>query len=1062
MRKRDFLRTGGLFLLILFGVYALYLAFRFFTFSPEEIVVTNVTANSASVAWWDNQPYAAYAIAQEDEGRVGKTMHSGTVHEDDRTVSDRELENGEASTLRKVREFIFSPGKRRYSHHITITNLNPDTSYQVGVGSNSVPWVAQFIDDLTFTTDSVAESVAAPEPAYGSVFIFNDRSEDYDTETDGYTVINIEYADGTEMISAPIAGNGSWYMDLTTARYLPDGTLRPADAAIIDAEIYAIGRNGNKTDPREFYPTASTPFDNLVIPLETDSEVLSAYINSAYALECTNGQPPADYGVWPMRADGQGRYNPCGSDPSPSTPPTPPPQETPPPSNTGGGSGDTGGFSCSSPGQTACGNPQSFCCGADQKCSADGSKCEPLNGGTAPPPPTNPTPPAGGTAGGTYGDDCNPWGTPISCGAGGTCHTGPDPDDGGYMCECGGYPSVWNKPCDTSITTLPTDCNGVTCGGDGTYCDPWEGGAGDDGAYKCICPGNDVPSTRDQGATCSAASGGVSDTPPTDGGREVSSQVCCLVTGSGDAVFRESCGGSETPVSDSICEDQLVDIGEGEGVIGSAPVYCCAPRDGGTVVNMTGEGCSYTTHTPVQKPTNTSSCSAVSNPNQTVAVEEKEDDPELNPCCCHDQAGYCEDAGTRLCNSSPFSIRKETELSCYEIEASGAELIAAGLQPIPTPTPQPPIPDDDTYPGVHGCNSSCPSSANSDFAGTCVDYDEDAWDELPALDKTAREAFCNNNRSTHFCVKDSIGREFHPYKKMSRCEYRRAGLNLDIVNKTYAQTESVLFDSTSNTYIFEVEGNYTFTANGQQYTVRVTDLSGSQEKAIFLDNNSNGVYDVDSDEIMSTDPIEINLVKENDLHSIELRPGMNLISIPIISDENLTAQSLMELINNELSGTDVVSFIGKFDGKWTLVGSNVNDYGAQDFPIAPGQGYAIKVSQPVTFTIQGQAVQFESSSDNAPISLTSGWNLIGLYGSGSRDYTAEEIIDDVNSYTDVDFTTDNVTRWSADKQRYEGLQKENDESGAPAVYGFDFPLDQKTGYFMRVINGSGTWEPKLK
>ena len=80
-----------------------------------------------------------------------------------------------------------------------------------------------------------------------------------------------------------------------------------------------------------------------------------------------------------------------------------------------------------------------------------------------------------------------------------------------------------------------------------------------------------------------------------------------------------------------------------------------------------------------------------------------------------------------------------------------------------------------------------------------------------------------------------------------------------------------------------------------------------------------------------------------------------------------------------------------------------------------------------------------------------GWHLIGVNGS-SRSFTALSVIDSMNELEGL--TVDNVTQWDHDSSRYEGLQKESGE-----VYGFDFPIEDKIGYFVRVAEGSGVWTP---
>ena len=175
---------------------------------------------------------------------------------------------------------------------------------------------------------------------------------------------------------------------------------------------------------------------------------------------------------------------------------------------------------------------------------------------------------------------------------------------------------------------------------------------------------------------------------------------------------------------------------------------------------------------------------------------------------------------------------------------------------------------------------------------------------------------------------------------------------------------------------------------------------------------------------------------------------------------NTASQFLLEL--NSQSDGNVLS-IAKYDSRWQIVGSNGDNYDANDFQIVPGTGYIVKASANTTVEIRGQEIKFDSVGDFAPIYFNSGWNLVGIYGSNAKEYTAESFIDAINSYTEIDLTADNVTRWPTEKARYEGLQKTINDDGTSDVYGFDFPLDntQKTAYFVRVISGQGKWEPGL-
>jgi hypothetical protein len=79
-----------------------------------------------------------------------------------------------------------------------------------------------------------------------------------------------------------------------------------------------------------------------------------------------------------------------------------------------------------------------------------------------------------------------------------------------------------------------------------------------------------------------------------------------------------------------------------------------------------------------------------------------------------------------------------------------------------------------------------------------------------------------------------------------------------------------------------------------------------------------------------------------------------------------------------------------------------------------------------------------------PVAFKAGWNLVGINGY-SQSFTARSLIDSISSIQGL--TANNVTYWPTSKGRYEGFQKsENTE------YGFDFPIKENQGYFIRISN----------
>lgn len=256
-------------------------------------------------------------------------------------------------------------------------------------------------------------------------------------------------------------------------------------------------------------------------------------------------------------------------------------------------------------------------------------------------------------------------------------------------------------------------------------------------------------------------------------------------------------------------------------------------------------------------------------------------------------------------------------------------------------------------------------------------------------------------------------------------------------------------------YVFEYEGE-TFA-----FVIDSEDLSkNSGNVSIFLDLNRNGTYEQSIDKKVSDLASTINIVALQQRYNFTLKQGFNFVSFPFLisSSETRTAASLLKTLN-ELYDDPLYS-IAKFDGSWKVVGQNSLLYDNNDFQLIPGQGYVIKASRDIEISIIGQPVQFESSSDSAPILFNVGWNLVGLYGTNTKSYTAESLIDGINKYGEVELTADNVTKWDNTVQKYEGLQK-NVENGVPMVYGFDFPIELQKSYFVKISSGTGNWEPEI-
>jgi hypothetical protein len=269
-------------------------------------------------------------------------------------------------------------------------------------------------------------------------------------------------------------------------------------------------------------------------------------------------------------------------------------------------------------------------------------------------------------------------------------------------------------------------------------------------------------------------------------------------------------------------------------------------------------------------------------------------------------------------------------------------------------------------------------------------------------------------------------------------------------------TFEYLIDQSTEIFTGITEGIYTFKYRGEEYAFYVSneaiEISGGK-LFLYIDENSDGEFDEGIDILVSETAEQIKISPIFQTYYYELTEGFNFISFPyLISDEDSrTAAGLLTKLNEVYD--DAFYSISKFDGRWKIVGQNVEIYDNNDFQLLPGEGYMIKAKRDIDISIVGQPVQLETEGDKSPIYMTQGWNLIGLYGTGIKSYTAKTLIEDINK---DNFTADNVTKWASDKQMYEGFQLSDGEE-----YGFDYPLNILESYFVRIIEGKGNWQPSL-
>lgn len=159
--------------------------------------------------------------------------------------------------------------------------------------------------------------------------------------------------------------------------------------------------------------------------------------------------------------------------------------------------------------------------------------------------------------------------------------------------------------------------------------------------------------------------------------------------------------------------------------------------------------------------------------------------------------------------------------------------------------------------------------------------------------------------------------------------------------------------------------------------------------------------------------------------SYQLDVGWNFVSINLQSEIN-TAKKLTDEVNRQ--GGQVI-FISRWLGdRWE---SYVPNAGSADFAVEPGKSYMIKVSKKSEFTLSG------NPQKNSSTTVEKGWNAVSFPLLEKQTVTADGKLKALNGSI--------ISRFSS------GLWDTYARLGNPIqVYGNDYELDSRQGYFVKV------------
>ena len=189
--------------------------------------VTNVTSNAATISWMTEKPFVGKVYYSEDNNWFPIFEPAKAKAYDDR---DTEINNEGELVLKSEKQ------SDRYSHHVTIRNLDPNKTYYFRIAGYLHKTFA--FDITSFNTLSVTEEINTPDPIYGRVKNYAVGEND---PVDGivyYRIVTAANDEGPKSAwySSPISSTSSWTGDLSQL-YAEDGSRFSWTAARNDIEL---------------------------------------------------------------------------------------------------------------------------------------------------------------------------------------------------------------------------------------------------------------------------------------------------------------------------------------------------------------------------------------------------------------------------------------------------------------------------------------------------------------------------------------------------------------------------------------------------------------------------------------------------------------------------------------------------------------------------------------------------------------------------------------------------------------------------------------------------------
>lgn len=1006
--------------------------------SVRDVTVTNVTDTAFTLTWVSDKEYDGKVYYQEG-AKAWPTIFAQSGKEI--AYDDRDVE------LNKDGEYELKgeSAKKRYTHHVTLRNLKPETEYTLRIGGRING--KEPVKDLKVKTSKLIEDLKTPDPAYGKV--------EGAANGDSFIYLSAkEVIEGENPVSsAAISANGTYTLDMNGFK------LNEIDATKLEGIIYSgtkkikVGYDAAPYKPLQTIVVADTTSQSLpgitkVVTAQganTDCDGVTCgegascdpgqNQNNGFFCKCNNGKPGGFKSAGYTKGQNAAADNKCAD--------TTPPSNSPTDSNGSGGQNGT-------PPTTS--------------------------------PPSN-TPTAGQ-------DDCSL----AQCGENAKCDPGPNKNNKGYFCKCsdnswgsflrGGYGNG------VAFNSSHNTCGATAAAGSQTQ-QPVTPQEGCEFINKPQASTDTLGTPSVLGASTQCPAG---QRPTSNGIQPVSNPSnnngipnCSDVTYNG-YLFKNDMGDAEANTigyTHNVSRKCLLDgtevnycTGTVKIASGSRPIIGYAEGEAGLKVYEYGFcGSSIA----IEVPLSVTYGSADNNCPEDVIFFEKSYDPTYitpsikSAISCRkngENKRYCPD-GAQILNIGDHQTCIDSYDAAYQAGSKYINIYYTsdnscrqipGRQTVPTSCldeEQIGMCHVDLYissiffwENTNRTTTSCDSFKNKYSGYELIQADLDTISpkgcscELGGGSYSTLVNTRNNNcadlvnTGQLYCSIASPGNNLFYISKQNS-----AGNINNVVNQASAQSLTpagprVLGEGTTDKLEATESGRYVFFQDGEKVAEQDILVSGGAvEIKMYVDTNANGQKDADEEYL--SDYSRITLAKEASAESFSLNSGWNLVNFPLVDTRKdnpvQTAKALIDYWNKQ--GTDIIHIARYRNGKFEMYSKREgNNEFAEDFDLVPGIGYFI-------YNIgENRVVSFSGNKVESAVELTlnNGWNLVGVIAPGT-EYKSDTLLKKV---AEQGINASTLSQY--ENGLYRSVISEND-----TIFGNNFNVIDKRGYFIKVEAGGG-------